>query len=118
MNNELKPCPFCGGTKVKIDCKTIGSRETYSVRCNKCHARGGTYGITIRKSQMSYEAIVQCRDSAKQKALEEWNTRKPMDEIVEQLEEVKDNAWQCAFEQERIKTDMQLAIAIVKGGAK
>lgn len=50
----LKPCPFCGSTKIKVDSKSVrvGSnglddlvyRSTYSVRCNKCHARGGAIG--------------------------------------------------------------------------
>jgi Lar family restriction alleviation protein len=51
---ELKPCPFCGSTKLKINSKStkagyngrdnIVYRATYSVRCNKCHARGGAIG--------------------------------------------------------------------------
>jgi len=49
---DLKPCPFCGSTKVGVRCKSrlagwtgIDARvevETYSVRCNACHARGAT----------------------------------------------------------------------------
>ena len=49
MNNyeSLMPCPFCGGTSLKVDTKTsyhqrLGYRYTASVRCNKCHARGPT----------------------------------------------------------------------------
>ena len=40
----LKQCPFCGATKLKIDKQTRNGRITYSVRCNCCHARGGTSG--------------------------------------------------------------------------
>ncbi len=45
---KLKPCPFCGSTKLKIDnkCKLIHYKHTVycttSVRCSCCHARGGT----------------------------------------------------------------------------
>lgn len=49
---ELAPCPFCHSTSVKLvrTAKAIGhngldwvvERHTYSVRCNSCHARGGT----------------------------------------------------------------------------
>lgn len=40
----LKPCPFCGNTKLKLDKHTRNGRVTYSIRCNSCHARGGTSG--------------------------------------------------------------------------
>lgn len=51
---NLKPCPFCGSEKLKIDRKSKAAGydgldqrveyHTYSVRCNKCHARGGAVG--------------------------------------------------------------------------
>ena len=46
-NAPMRPCPFCGGTSLKVDTKTsyhqrLGYRYTASVRCNKCHARGST----------------------------------------------------------------------------
>ena len=46
-NTYLKPCPFCGGASLKVEMKkSAGWRQSYrytaSVRCNKCHARGGT----------------------------------------------------------------------------
>ena len=49
---KLKPCPFCGSEKLKIESKSVFAgctgieeiveRITYSVRCNICHARGST----------------------------------------------------------------------------
>ena len=52
--NLLMPCPFCGGTKLKIEKKSTFAgyngldervdRHTFSVRCNTCNARGGTAG--------------------------------------------------------------------------
>ena len=52
--DELKSCPFCGSNKLKIDKKSklVGRngldwnvyQQTYSVRCNVCHARGGAIG--------------------------------------------------------------------------
>lgn len=45
---KLKPCPFCGSTKLKIDSKRklIHYKHTVyyttSVRCSCCHARGET----------------------------------------------------------------------------
>ena len=67
--SELKRCPFCGG-KAKID-KTIAN--TVSVECTVCHA--------------SSRMILCTEGDIEQKAIEAWNTRKPMQNIVERLEE-------------------------------
>lgn len=46
MNKELKPCPFCGSYKLKLEKKATKYKgyKAYvaSIRCNSCHARGGT----------------------------------------------------------------------------
>ena len=88
MNKELKNCPFCGGEKLKIDSKRRNNTETYSVRCNKCHARGGTVSISIKGvlKNCGYDALRELREQAKAKAIEAWNARKPMDDIIVQLE--------------------------------
>ena len=68
---ELKPCPFCGGTKLKLAKKTTKYKghEAYvaSIRCNSCHARGGTVtNLTIPYAvKEDVEAI----------AIERWNRR-------------------------------------------
>lgn len=86
---ELKPCPFCGGTKLKIDRKSrLAGRNgldmrvemhTYSVRCNTCHARGGAAG-----GRVIYTPWTRCApppdwattDKAlEEKAIEAWNKR-------------------------------------------
>lgn len=51
---KLKPCPFCGSKNLHHEMKVNRikyngldmrvEQRTYSVRCNKCHARGGTAG--------------------------------------------------------------------------
>lgn len=70
--NEIKllKCPFCGG-EAKID-KTI--TNTVSVECTVCHA--------------SSRIILCTEGDIEQKAIKVWNTRKPMENIVERLEEV------------------------------
>lgn len=61
-NNELKPCPFCGGKAIDV-CeegnffgKAAYSRTYRFVRCRKCNARTGVYGT-------------------RPKAIEAWNRR-------------------------------------------
>lgn len=84
MNEELnlKPCPFCGNEKLKIESKsgTIHyyekdgmnpwQRVVYSVRCNKCNARGGTVGANVPTMNYQQKSI-----ECKNKAVEVWNRR-------------------------------------------
>lgn len=86
---ELKSCPFCGGTKLKIERKSRLARwngldmrvemHTYSVRCNTCHARGGTAG-----GRVIYTPWTRCAQppdwattdkALEAKAIEAWNRR-------------------------------------------
>ena len=64
---KLLKCPFCGG-EAKID-KTI--TNTVSVECTVCHA--------------SSRIILCTEGDIEQKAIKVWNTRKPMENIVERL---------------------------------
>lgn len=87
---KLKPCPFCGSEKQKLDRKSKFAgynglddrveQHTYSVRCNVCHARGGAiggkvvfgsslFGIDILPSWATTDAEL------KKKAIEAWNGR-------------------------------------------
>lgn len=90
--SELKPCPFCGSTKLKIDskCKYISYRKvdylTASVRCNVCHARGGTasgecgnYLFGIPKSEK-----LTTREEIEKQAISEWN-RRVGDDLMERM---------------------------------
>ena len=99
---NMKICPFCESDKLKIDMKKKGTRyfgigqlENYtaSVRCNVCHARGGAVSGFVRnrrfvdkddwlKDEISIEEL-------KRRAVEKWNTRKPMEAVVSELEERK-----------------------------
>ena len=68
---ELRSCPFCGGTKLKLAKKTTKYKGhvayVASIRCNSCHARGGTVtNLTIPYAvKEDVEAI----------AIERWNRR-------------------------------------------
>ena len=68
---ELKRCPFCGGDNVGIWCNHPVSpliEESYEAHCYDCHF--GLHPVGEREE-----------------AIKAWNTRKPMDRIVERLEE-------------------------------
>ena len=52
---ELKPCPFCGGTKLEIT-NPVGAGSFANITCLDCYATGGL-GIT------------------KQDAINKWNIR-------------------------------------------
>ena len=87
---ELKPCPFCGSEKVKIDrkskyagCNGLDERveqHTYSVRCNVCHARGGAVGgkVLFGHSLFGVDILpnwATTDSDLKERAIEAWNRR-------------------------------------------
>lgn len=87
---ELLPCPFCGGNKTKLDSKCTQAgwtgidarveRHTYSVRCNKCHARGATAGgLVITSIRYAYADNMPkwatTEKELKAKAIAAWNRR-------------------------------------------
>ena len=108
MNEELKPCPFCGGEAV---INVIEPHEHVVV--NLPPYPGGAFiectGCTCAMSGQSEEEVI-----------EAWNTRKPMDKVVERLEE-KAYYFGSVFDvndgNERSKVvELDTAIKIVKGG--
>ena len=85
--SELKPCPFCGGTSLTVDSKAkeVGSNGldipvdnvTFSVRCNKCHARGATAGGRVLRYTLGYDIPKWAKEKHKlyEQAIEVWNRR-------------------------------------------
>lgn len=70
---KLLPCPFCGG-EIKLD-----EDDFYMFCCDTCGA-----GITFAHELEDGTA----EDCTKEESIESWNTRKPMERIVEQLEDI------------------------------
>lgn len=65
-DKRLLPCPFCGSEATfSNDMDNTSAR----IRCTKCRCKMEVFG-----------------ESAFERAREEWNTRKPMERIVEKLE--------------------------------
>ena len=94
MTNSLKTCPFCGGeaefTKTK---SSYDGTIFYGIEC----ANTGCCEIPPIYTEAA--------------AIQKWNTRKPMDRIVEQLEEVKRDSNTDVYAYGAYKK----AITIVKG---
>lgn len=61
--SELRCCPFCGGEARNESC------GNYWVKCTKCGSRGSV-------------------ENTEKEAMNQWNTRTPMANIVEKLEEL------------------------------
>lgn len=72
--NRLLPCPFCGG-----EAEVVKAHHTfplpYAVVCKTdgCNASVGNFKATLKE------------------AIQVWNTRKPIDNIVEKLEELHEH---------------------------
>lgn len=84
MNNDLKPCPFCGHSSPKITEKRSGNNmrtgDMFQALCGKCKARGpiftAAYICEGDFGRYHYQRDPSARNEAIQKAAEAWNRRK------------------------------------------
>ena len=80
---KLLPCPFCGG-EAEFYRATIKSNggwcDSVVVRCKECEAR---------TNRVLYNKQKHGEDGEYKEASEVWNTRKPMERIVERLEDLR-----------------------------
>lgn len=72
-DTKLKPCPFCGA-EVELHSVDIGSATDYFISCKECGCK--------QSGSISRQAVINA-----------WNERKPMDNIVAELEEEKDYSY-------------------------
>ena len=99
MTDKLKPCPFCGGNNIGVfKHEYFYKSHLYAANCYDCH-----FGLKMVATE--------------EEAIKIWNTRKPMDRIVEQLVQHAENGSTRKGSVTRVSAFVQLndAIAIVKG---
>ena len=79
MQNKLLGCPCCGG-----EAELHGGYVSYSVICKNCN-----FEVFHRRTE--------------EEVIAKWNTRKPMERIVEQLEEIYDlnDKWKKEYYEEQ-----------------
>lgn len=94
---ELLPCPFCGG-QVKLD-----EDDFYMFCCEECGA-----GITFAKEQDGH-----AEDCSREESIDKWNTRKPVERIVQQLENKMDHSFN-----QRYKAFAEAVTTVRKGGVE
>lgn len=100
---KLLPCPFCGGEAKVATCDWLFSVRDYWIYCRSCDCSSGRY-------------------HSKDQAIKAWNKRKPMDYIVEQLEEKSYDSMHLDMSTPMTETwqiiDLKDAIHIVRNAEK
>lgn len=109
---KLKECPFCGGEAefCRTSIKTSdGWSDDVFVYCTECRNR---------TSAVLYNKLKHGECGEYQEASDQWNTRKPMDRIVERLENYKEkySSGDGEFTDELVDRVLRNAIEIVKAG--
>lgn len=79
MKEELKPCPFCGGSNLRHGNIKSGWRR---VRCSQCCAEGPPINPAYHKGPTSYDTS-KFREEA---AFTVWNTRAHSPEVTALVE--------------------------------
>jgi Lar family restriction alleviation protein len=102
---KLLPCPFCGG-EAKLNERYregVANRKMYWVSCRKCGVKQPYHSLA------GYRKVVG--------AIKAWNTRKPVERILERLEEEKGILFDengKVLTQEDYFIDIDEAIEIIK----
>lgn len=99
-DKKLLPCPFCGGEVLGIADKSVPGRymefgrifyHKVYVECKKCYSRGGqALGKTVGEVFDEVPSYITTIEELEKRAISNWNTRKPMERIVERLEELQE----------------------------
>ena len=105
--SDLKLCPFCGGEAefYRTPIKTNGGWcDSVVVRCKSCEAR---------TNRVLYDANKHPNDEEYDEAAAAWNHRKPMERILERLQE-ETVFFEDSYGDELLGVPENIAIKIVK----
>lgn len=100
MSKELRRCPFCGGAAVQ---RFSIWGESYAYGCYTTGCMGNVHNYTSGFK-------------TDEEAIEAWNRRKPIEDIVEQLDRAKDEFSGGTLQEHYYWKGIEDAIEIVKGG--
>lgn len=103
MQNKLKPCPLCGGS-VMI---ALFGNEMHWLSITRSGEEDSCKCRLFLQSKLLYpDATCEEIEAARQELIERWNTRKPMERIVEQLEDSERKSFnKCREEIELFKEE-------------
>lgn len=76
--DNLKPCPFCGGTDIRFSVKRTGHFERIyhaAMYCNGCHCYGARIHTAPVKNDYSSRIEAENDKTLKYYAAEAWNRR-------------------------------------------
>lgn len=117
MEQKLKPCPFCNGENIDYSVKTTGRWERkyhVAMYCKDCNCYGKRVLITPTETN---RIEIGRNPKYKQLAIDAWNTRKPMERILNRLEEGKTFYKMRSLDQDEIEVGAFIeAIDVVKEG--
>ena len=83
--NKLKSCPFCGSNNIDYSVKTTGRWERkyhVAMYCKDCNCYGKRILITPTETSR-YD--VERNIKYKQLAIDAWNDRQPIDEVIDAI---------------------------------
>ena len=126
MSDEIKllPCPFCCGEVILEQyyetCDGRGDRDA-RIKC-KCGLQMSLIWseFTQAKKDFNYTGGYYSQNKEfwkgmHQRLIDKWNTRKPIDRIVERLEKEKFDLEDCRYDVD-LNTTIDMAIGIIKDG--
>lgn len=85
--SKVKSCPFCGSHNIDYSIKTTGrwKRQYHlALYCKDCNCYGKRILITPAENESRFE--IERNPKYKQLAIDAWNTREPVKEIIKDID--------------------------------
>ena len=98
-SDKLLRCPFCGGEASLLTHTDLKNRMYYYVECS---------GYNCLIAPFTYYA------TDEEEVIKLWNTRKPMERVIDRLEEYRDNFMDDVYEELRDDSDNLRANRIIE----